>query len=786
MRKLTILIFALLLLAIPSIVLASDITDADYLARIVVTENGTAATQDTATTFTGNLTDYLNAGRSDASMRYNGSDVAFMPALPGSNTWVLFNSDIGKSQNLDYNLYLKSATGGKMRIFLDDAGMTTDDDADIELSDNFTYEAKGYFDATASGNITGKRAAFDLSHDGSGNVTASILEPAVSSDWQEATSGSGTSWTGVANAYDGDTGTYASYTIPITSWSNYIVLNTDYVLTDRVRYWVAIQDAAVNNMELDAYYSGGWNNIYTGAPTAGSWQTKTIGSFEGVTSIRARFYNSQGAATRYVYLYELPFNNAAGAAIASVTAQGVSSDEHTFTVNMASPFFGMAIDEDATLPVTDNVQMDAPLWQVECNSDPFTSIDSNAYSWALTNAPTWSSDGYTFDGVNQRLILSGYGGNLATMTNITIEAIVNPTVSNANIDVISRNYYAAGGFSLRTSQNDGNLFGTVYAGGVTQGFSSGVSVPTGQETYIAMTYDGSTLTLYKNGSYADSTAGWGDLFASGNDIYIGQSTDGVYFTGTIRMVRIYDKALTSDEILQNYNAVKSQITTGDIYIYSTLVSVPDNANDLISFTNGVMPYVEYQKIWIDGVLQQNIEWEWATVLTDQSENGHDATPTYRSATSNLNVTAALQSLSPVSEADVTTFTLGSITDILTTVPGSIDQMYSELDFTHIPAGDAINAILDAGEVPKALWWYPFLFLGIGIIGLLAYGATTRRVQNGVITDYGDTGSLLLMCVVIGALLALFGIMNPIPFWPAILFWIPASAIMLSQKHQTVG
>ena len=49
MKKLISSLLVIMLLAIPTVVLASDITGAEYYATIQVTENGTAATNEIAT-----------------------------------------------------------------------------------------------------------------------------------------------------------------------------------------------------------------------------------------------------------------------------------------------------------------------------------------------------------------------------------------------------------------------------------------------------------------------------------------------------------------------------------------------------------------------------------------------------------------------------------------------------------------------------------------------------------------------------------------------------------------
>jgi hypothetical protein len=112
-------------------------------------------------------------------------------------------------------------------------------------------------------------------------------------------------------------------------------------------------------------------------------------------------------------------------------------------------------------------------------------------------------------------------------------------------------------------------------------------------------------------------------------------------------------------------------------------------------------------------------------------------------------------------------------------------MYTEGDTSKVPFGSAIDEILGVGGVPKMLWWYPFVFLLICVLGLLIYEATTRGAgQQGVVQQ----GSLLTMCIVVECLFVLFGMLGEanvsslVPLFPAFLFPIPASALILSVKH----
>ena len=107
------------------------------------------------------------------------------------------------------------------------------------------------------------------------------------------------------------------------------------------------------------------------------------------------------------------------------------------------------------------------------------------------------------------------------------------------------------------------------------------------------------------------------------------------------------------------------------------------------------------------------------------------------------------------------------------------QLYTELDTSKIPFGTAIDDILNAGGIPRALWWFPFIYLAAIIIGGLVYDATQRT---------GGQGSILAMAITILVIQTLFGLMGTvgvsgmIPLWSPILFVIPAVALIMSRRH----
>ena len=129
---------------------------------------------------------------------------------------------------------------------------------------------------------------------------------------------------------------------------------------------------------------------------------------------------------------------------------------------------------------------------------------------------------------------------------------------------------ASSGLNCIASKRNGTGFqfyvlnAKLYADGAgTAGASSSQSVNTGNNFYGAVVYDraNSLMRLYVNGAQDGSVALASTTLTDTADVNVGRKTlsgAGDYFNGTIYQVQIYNKALSSTEILQNYNALKGR------------------------------------------------------------------------------------------------------------------------------------------------------------------------------------------------------------------------------------
>jgi hypothetical protein len=185
----------------------------------------------------------------------------------------------------------------------------------------------------------------------------------------------------------------------------------------------------------------------------------------------------------------------------------------------------------------------------------------------LTNGPTYSSlnDGcLIFDGSNDYL---DAGNNISnTYSGLTIESVINVGITNKKQALIST-YNSGLGWGIEildnTTSNKFNFFAFTSAGVYTSVQSSSSAVLS-QNYHITAVFSGSnSVSIYINGvnngsvgtNYSSISKGGATNLRLGDDPDLSQS---LYFQGNIYATRLYNRALSAAEILQNYNATKSR------------------------------------------------------------------------------------------------------------------------------------------------------------------------------------------------------------------------------------
>ena len=203
-------------------------------------------------------------------------------------------------------------------------------------------------------------------------------------------------------------------------------------------------------------------------------------------------------------------------------------------------------------------------------------ISGNGRSASLVNSPSYTSGigGYfTFNGSNNYII--GPNAYNAGNTSHTIEIWVRPTSSNVNLwtdttsQIPNTSYHSSGG-QINSTGPFQTIITSLY--NTTNGVErvvNGAGSYLNNWVQIVRTYTGTTLTGYINGTAGtpgtitwtppwNTSAGiWYMLYGpSETTTYLGSTAN--YFAGRFGIVRFYNRALSSTEVLQNFNADKSK------------------------------------------------------------------------------------------------------------------------------------------------------------------------------------------------------------------------------------
>jgi hypothetical protein len=192
-------------------------------------------------------------------------------------------------------------------------------------------------------------------------------------------------------------------------------------------------------------------------------------------------------------------------------------------------------------------------------------ISGNNNSGSLVNGPTFSNQNggcIVFDGVND-YVTSTSNINITGSSPRTFECWVYVSQS------IDRNVMGGG------TETNGTMFDTIiwsqggylrvighyYGGGfdTTSTLPSRNTINLSQWNHIVHIYDGTVCSLYTNGIFSNSSTL--PLTTGNNTVKLGRGNfSGGYnsFPGRGGIFRVYNRALSQQEITQNYNATKTR------------------------------------------------------------------------------------------------------------------------------------------------------------------------------------------------------------------------------------
>ena len=184
----------------------------------------------------------------------------------------------------------------------------------------------------------------------------------------------------------------------------------------------------------------------------------------------------------------------------------------------------------------------------------------NNNNGTLTNSPTRAtstckvSNCLSFDGVNNYVGVPEATSTLDVTNALTFAAWIYPTSTTSYRPIIAK-IPPAYGSGYEFANSSGTFRTTLRTGVGDCDFTNG-SLTFNTWQHVAATYNGNATSHYINGVFvASSTACTYGAAANNNDLYIGgRSSDSSRFAGSIDDVRIYNRALSADEVKRLYNS----------------------------------------------------------------------------------------------------------------------------------------------------------------------------------------------------------------------------------------
>jgi hypothetical protein len=197
-------------------------------------------------------------------------------------------------------------------------------------------------------------------------------------------------------------------------------------------------------------------------------------------------------------------------------------------------------------------------------------VSSNSFTGTLTNGPSFDSNngGYiVFDGSNDYVTLGDQSALAFTNGIFSAESwIYIPSTWTGGTqypNLISKGATAGwdtNGWSQFVFRDWNGPYAWGYGarnGGSVNIVSRG-SCPSNAWLNIVVTADGSTIRLYENASEINNGTQTVNPASNTTPVYIGADVNLQCFNGRVAICRLYNKKLSSSEITQNFNAVKSR------------------------------------------------------------------------------------------------------------------------------------------------------------------------------------------------------------------------------------
>lgn len=186
-------------------------------------------------------------------------------------------------------------------------------------------------------------------------------------------------------------------------------------------------------------------------------------------------------------------------------------------------------------------------------------VDLTGNHTITASSLTYNSDGsFSFNGTNSYV---DSGQNIPNVNDFTLECWVNPANSQVQYSGIMGNHGSGGTTGVYCQQQSTSLnnYTWGYGNGTSWGTGCTFSLASNQWHHLVLTKDSTYNKVYVNGSLTNTVATNGAAVNGGFNFCFGRDyASSRYFNGNISSGKLYNRALSSAEVAQNFNALRGR------------------------------------------------------------------------------------------------------------------------------------------------------------------------------------------------------------------------------------
>lgn len=358
--------------------------------------------------------------------------------------------------------------------------------------------------------------------------------------------------------------------------------------------------------EVSSLQGGGYASSLTITPTAGSVSSTSVwvrltgasaGSFNGNISC-----TSTGTNTQTIAITGSVSAASVGGSIAGATSVCTGTNSTTLTLSghtgsvtkwqSSTDGTNWSDIANTTTTLTATNLTVTTQYRAVVTSGVCSAANSSTATVTVNALPTFSGNALNFDG-NDDYVQSTYSTALNITTNLTMELWIYPTKNSGTQNVISKSSSGQNNVSYIFPRTDDgwNTFSAYFTFNGT-GWTIVNTPYTSLNSWhhVAMTYDGSNVRIYMDGTLVKTQAASGSITTNTNPLYIGnQHGYPEFFGGSVDEVRIWNVVRSQSQIQANMNNELSGSETGLVAYYKFNEGTPGGNNSAITTTADSSP-----------------------------------------------------------------------------------------------------------------------------------------------------------------------------------------------------